>query len=86
MLAAGFEKTADGVCDSADHGRSGRRNAVRSEKLSGMKESIEEQIEKACERICDEICKWPEYYEQMGLDNDRMYEEKCEHCPLNMLI
>lgn len=34
------------------------------------------------EQICDHYCKYPAEYK----DNDQMYDEKCDKCPLQMLI
>lgn len=37
-------------------------------------------------RICDEYCKYPEKYKVKGdTDIDRMLNEVCESCPMNVL-
>lgn len=48
-----------------------------------MAETIAYQIERIADEICDKICKWPEKYEE---DEDRMYDEHCENCPLTKLL
>ena len=41
----------------------------------------EDQKRILIETICDDLCRWPDIYD----DADRMHEEKCASCPLNIL-
>ena len=44
---------------------------------------------KVIEQVCDKYCKYPEQYESKYDDPDeaweKMYEEKCDNCPLSKL-
>ncbi|MBQ9252273.1 MAG: hypothetical protein IJ188_06535 [Clostridia bacterium] len=35
------------------------------------------------EEMCDSYCKWPEEYRQS--EEGKMYDERCNSCPLNKL-
>ena len=51
-------------------------------------ETIEkDSLEAVADKICRRYCKFPEAY-LMGRDddNERMIEEKCNHCPLSEVI
>lgn len=39
-------------------------------------------LEEIAGKICDRYCRFPEAYD----DTTRMFEEKCEGCPLNELV
>ena len=39
-------------------------------------------LEEVAGKICDKFCRFPEAYD----DTDRMFEEKCDKCPLNELM
>ena len=50
--------------------------------------NVQEIIEEVKSEICDNYCKYPAIYntrEDSGVDYDRMFEEKCDRCPLNRL-
>lgn len=37
--------------------------------------------------MCDKYCKYPEeYVQKYGADDERMYGEVCDKCPLNKLV
>lgn len=42
---------------------------------------IDEESEYLKGQICDRYCRFPEAYD----DNERMIEERCDHCPLERL-
>lgn len=43
--------------------------------------TIHDITDQVAREICDHYCKYPEIYD----DIDEMFEEKCQHCPLNRL-
>lgn len=51
--------------------------------MSNLMDSVTENVKA---RICDHYCKYPEQYKVKGdTDIDRMLNEVCESCPLNVL-
>lgn len=50
--------------------------------------NILDELEVIANKICDEYCKWPQEYGcQDDYDSDedeleKMWEEKCQNCPL----
>lgn len=44
-------------------------------------------LNKVAAEICNDYCRWPWVYRATDgeEDEDRMYEEKCNECPLNIL-
>lgn len=46
--------------------------------------TVSKIIEDVVESICDNYCKYPEQYAEA--DEEKMYEERCDKCPLNKLI
>ena len=52
-----------------------------------MKEkSAIEIIEEVCGEICDGICKWREDERYQGGNEDLIYTEHCDNCPLNKIL
>ncbi len=47
--------------------------------------TVAEIIEEVCDEICDRYCKWPSIYENENADEDKLYEEQCDRCPLMRL-
>lgn len=48
-----------------------------------MKQTVTDILHEVIQKMCDEYCKYPEQY--TGEDEDKLYEEKCDNCPLNLL-
>lgn len=44
-----------------------------------------EEIDGIKEQICDHYCRFPEGYGDKEDDQDRMWIERCQFCPLNKL-
>lgn len=44
-------------------------------------------LNKVASDFCDNYCRWPWVYRDPDREEDegRMYEEKCNECPLNIL-
>lgn len=51
-----------------------------------QKVNILDELENIANRICDDYCKWPQEYGcQDNYDSEefeKLYEEKCQNCPL----
>jgi RNase P subunit RPR2 len=45
--------------------------------------TITELLEEIKGQVCDKYCRFPEAYPEN--EQERMYEEKCNNCPLNLL-
>ncbi|MEE1048208.1 MAG: hypothetical protein U0M60_12395 [Clostridia bacterium] len=48
-----------------------------------MEGTVTAILQEVIQKMCDEYCKYPEQYK--GEDEDKLYEEKCDNCPLNLL-
>ena len=46
-------------------------------------ETLYNILNSVIEEMCDKYCKYPESYDE---DDDKLYEERCDNCPLNRLI
>lgn len=46
------------------------------------KQTVTGILHEVIQKMCDEYCKYPEQYK--GEDEDKLYEEKCDNCPLNL--
>jgi hypothetical protein len=46
--------------------------------------TVSKILSEVVESICDEYCKYPEQYK--GDNEDDLYSEHCDKCPLNKLI
>lgn len=43
-------------------------------------------LHKVASDICNHYCKFPDIYKDPdGEDNERLWDERCENCPLNTL-
>ena len=51
-----------------------------------MAKSIVKIIEETCGEICDNVCKWRDDERYQGENEDLLYEEHCDTCPLNKLL
>lgn len=36
-------------------------------------------------QVCDDLCKWPEKYRDGDDEQEELYAEHCNSCPLRML-
>lgn len=68
-------------------------SVVRSKEVVPMSEKkCTEIISEVCSEVCDKLCKYPIIYTpaKVGdIDDDymsRMFQEKCDHCPLKRLM
>ena len=43
-----------------------------------------DELERVADEICRRYCRFPEAYPEG--ENERMIEEKCNHCPLGRLV
>lgn len=54
--------------------------------------TISEQMAEICEEMCDGYCKYPIIYapsKSENIDDDyiqRLFDERCESCPLHRLV
>jgi hypothetical protein len=55
----------------------------RGEVMSDKQECVVDIIRKVVEEMCDKHCKFPEQYSEE--DEEKLYEEHCNNCPLNKL-
>ena len=46
-------------------------------------ETVYNIINSVVEEMCDKYCKYPDIYDE---DDDKLYDEQCNNCPLNRLI
>ena len=46
-------------------------------------ETVHNILVEVIEEMCDKYCKYPDSYDE---DDDMMYDERCNNCPLNKLI
>lgn len=51
--------------------------------MSDKRESVVNIIQEVIEEICDNHCKFPDQYSEEN--EERLYEEHCDNCPLNKL-
>jgi hypothetical protein len=51
--------------------------------VSDKQECVVDIIRKVVEEMCDKHCKLPEQYSEE--DEEKLYEEHCNNCPLNKL-
>lgn len=53
--------------------------------------SVTTEIKEVCSEVCDKLCKYPLIYTPANVGNidddymQRMFQEKCDHCPLRRL-
>lgn len=47
--------------------------------------TVAEIIEEVCDEICNRYCMWPSAYESENADEETLYDEQCNHCPLMRL-
>lgn len=52
----------------------------------GLNLTVSSILQNVCSEFCDKYCKYPDQYGEDDADQERMWSERCETCPIRFLI